>query len=145
MANHREPAGDGDAGRKPRRTSEQEEAESRRYNRFRSHEAPILVPTTAPTGLTGSFPTIPHEYSTWSRLVTTLGVKALCVSPVEDVLFGQHVLQAPGPTDTEMRGARTADPRIIRTPMPPILGPMREEVARYRDAGPRYGGGHVHS
>ena len=47
------PAGEGDGGRKRRRTGEQEEPQSPTYNRSRPHEATMMLPTTAPTGLSG--------------------------------------------------------------------------------------------
>ena len=46
-------AGEGDGGRKRRRTGEQEEPHSPTYNRSRPHEATMMLPTTAPTGLSG--------------------------------------------------------------------------------------------
>ena len=110
--------------------SEQEEAQSGTYNRVPPHEAPMLLPTTAPTGLSG-FPPYgsPREHHKEMSGDPTLGVQVESLSPAQEVVIAQHVLRAEGPTDVRVAGARTNDPPIIRTPMAPNLSPLRVEVA----------------
>ena len=67
------PAGEGDDGRKRPRTGEQEEPQSPTYNRSRPHEATLMLPTTAPTGLSGYPPCDPPREPSLERQKETPG------------------------------------------------------------------------